>query len=90
MSWLVGNAGARISVRGDLGYQNRDYSLTPFSAVQLPQRADTTTSAGLSLSYAAHDRLSLLVSVRQEQRTSTLPGADYNADIVSASAQLNF
>ncbi len=84
------NATAKISVRGDLGYQKRDYSLTPLSAVQLPQRADTTTSAGLSLSYAAHDRLALTVSVRQEQRTSTLPGAGYTAGIVSASAQLNF
>lgn len=87
---LAWNATAKISVRGDLGYQKRNYSLTPLSAVQLPQRADTTTSAGLSLNYAAHDRLSLALSFRQEQRTSTLPGTDYAAGIVSASAQLNF
>lgn len=84
------NATGKINLRGDLGYQKRDYSLTPLSALQLPQRADTTTSTGLTLSYAAHNRLALSVSVRQEQRTSTLPGSDYTSGIVSATAQLDF
>lgn len=93
-SLLVGagwRATAKITVRGDLSYVNRKYALGQTSLLTgLPARSDTTTFGRFSLTYAAHDRVVLSFSMRQEQRESTVPGNNYSANTVSTTVQVTF
>ena len=92
---LIAGAGWRltekITARVDLSHATRKYALGQSSPVTgLPARSDTTTFQRLSLNYAAHDRVVLSISVRQEQRESTLLGNNYSANTVLASVQVSF
>lgn len=82
---------ATLTVQARVGNKRRNYTLTSglLAGVPVPRQDDTRTM-GLSVSYAAHARLTLSISAQREQRDSSLPGLDYTADIVSAMAQLNF
>lgn len=84
-------ATAKLNARGELSYQKRDFGLIQSPLSLLPgNRSDTTTFTRLSLNYAAHDRVTLALSWRQEQRDSTFPGGDYTAGTLSATAQVTF
>lgn len=81
-------ATAKISARANAGWLNRDYLFVPGAGTT--QRRDTTTTQGVSVSYAALDQLSITLAASRESRDSDLPSAVYNTRGASLVVDLSF
>jgi exopolysaccharide biosynthesis operon protein EpsL len=82
---------AKVSVEARLERNLNAYGGDPhFIIANLTELRDAVTSSNLSLQYVPERFLQLSLSVRHERRTSTTASSDYQANVTTVTAQLNF
>ncbi|HSO05786.1 MAG TPA: XrtB/PEP-CTERM-associated polysaccharide biosynthesis outer membrane protein EpsL [Pelomicrobium sp.] len=76
------NATAKISFGAFAEYRERDRALSPID--------ERYRLLGLSATYAPNDNLQLSLSYLRDRRRTDLPVLDYDANVLSGSAQISF
>lgn len=78
---------AKTALRGRYDYAQRDYQGTPW-VLPASNRSDTLRTATIALDWQPLRSLTISSSLQKEQRTSNLPGLDYESTTVGVTAQL--
>lgn len=82
---------SKISVQGRASYERREYQGDPALVIAgLEQRADKVRVTGLTVSYVPYYKINMQLSWQKESRDSSVSGAGYDANSLSANIRAEF